>query len=170
MDGILNTGSSTAAIATLKSHLHSHFSIKDLDDLKFFLGLEIARNNTSICLHRRKYTLDIIQEIGLTAAKSSLLPMSPNHHLATDLGPQLPNPDIYRRLVGRLIYLTSRRPEIAYSVHVLSQFPAQPQQSHLDASLKVVKFLNNPQDKAYSFQPLILPTYQLILMLIGLAA
>lgn len=67
--------------------------------------------------------------------------MEQNHNLAfvevaflTDLAP-------YRRLVGRLIYLFVTRLDLAYSVHILSQFMQQPREDHWEAALKVVRYL-----------------------------
>lgn len=131
--------------------MHSIFSIKDLGALKFFLGLGIARNSSGICLHQRKYTLEIITETGLVNAKVSKLPISQNHHLSSDDGTLLPNPNRYRRLVGRLIYLTIARPEIAYSVHVYSLFLAHPRQPHLAAAMKLVRFLKQAPGQGLFF-------------------
>jgi len=60
-------------------------------------------------------------------------------------GELLANPDRYRRLVGRLIYLCFTRPELSYCVHVLSQFMQQPRTEHWEAALRVVRYLkSNP--------------------------
>lgn len=75
VDDLLIIGSDNAMIAKTKEYLHSTIHIKDLGTLKYFLGLEIARNNTGICLHQRKYTLDIIKDTGLTNAKPSAIPI-----------------------------------------------------------------------------------------------
>ena len=55
----------------------------------------------------------------------------------------LKDPGHYRRLVGRLIYLTISRPDITYSVHVLSRFMHQPCKFHMEATLHVVHYLKN---------------------------
>ena len=58
-------------------------------------------------------------------------------------GDLLKDPSHYRRLVGRLIYLTVSRPDITYSVHVLSRFMHQPCKLHMEAALRVVRYLKN---------------------------
>ena len=47
----------------------------------------------------------------------------------------------YRRLVGKLLYLNVTRPDIAFATQTLSQFLHQPKQSHLNAALKVVRYI-----------------------------
>ncbi|KAB2595211.1 hypothetical protein D8674_030661 [Pyrus ussuriensis x Pyrus communis] len=59
----------------------------------------------------------------------------------SDKGELLKDPEKYRRLVGRLIYLTITRPDITYSVHVLSRFMHEPRISHMDAALRIVRYL-----------------------------
>jgi hypothetical protein len=117
--------------------------MKDLG--KYFLGVEVARSPAGIFLCQRKFALHIISEVGLLGAKPASTPLEQNHHLGLAKGELLANPDRYRRLVGRLIYLCFTRPELSYCVHVLSQFMQQPQTEHCDAALRVVRYLKgNP--------------------------
>ena len=48
---------------------------------------------------------------------------------------------MYCRLVGRLIYLCFTRPDLSYSVHVLSQFIQQPRVEHWTTALRVMRYL-----------------------------
>lgn len=138
------TGNDHNLIAVIKSYLAHHFKIKDLGPLKYFLGIEAARSTQVIYLNQRKYTLDIIKDVGFTDAKPSSIPMEQHHTLLSDTSsPLLVNVSSYRQLVGRLIYLTITRPDPSYPVHVLSQFLASPRQCHMDAALKVVRYLKH---------------------------
>ncbi|GAV59364.1 hypothetical protein CFOL_v3_02895 [Cephalotus follicularis] len=47
----------------------------------------------------------------------------------------------YQRLVGILIYLTITRPDICYAVQMVSQFMHSPKQSHMDAALRILRYL-----------------------------
>ncbi|KAJ6840048.1 putative uncharacterized mitochondrial protein-like [Iris pallida] len=59
VDDILITGNNMESINTLKQFLHTRFRIKDLGDLKFFLGIEIARSKKGIYISQRKYALEL---------------------------------------------------------------------------------------------------------------
>ena len=67
--------------------------------------------------------------------------MEVNHKLTSAKGPVLKRPEEYRRLVGRLIYLSITRPELSYIVHILSQFMQTPLLPHWEAALRVVRYL-----------------------------
>ena len=61
--------------------------MKDLGPLKYFLGIEVARNPIRIFLSQRKYVLDIISEAGLFGAKLAIFPLEPTHQLTLAKGP-----------------------------------------------------------------------------------
>ena len=58
--------------------------------------------------------------------------MEPHLQLNSIDGDLLPDATLYRRLVGRLLYLTVSRPDITFVVHKLSQFVSHPKRPHLD--------------------------------------
>ncbi|CAM8911433.1 unnamed protein product [Rhodiola kirilowii] len=134
-------GNNTFELNSFKAYLSQCFKMKDLRALKYFLGLEVARNKEGFYICQRKYALDIILETGLLGAKPADFPMEQNHKLALAEGKDLKDGERYRRLVGRLIYLTVTRPDLAYSVHILSQFMQAPKEVHLEAALRVVRYL-----------------------------
>lgn len=141
VDDIVISGNDSAALCAFKSYLSDCFKMKDLGPLKYFLGIEVARSSAGLFLCQRKYTLDIISEAGLLGAKPSGFPIEQNHKLGLASGELLEDPELYRRLVGRLLYLAVTRPDLAYSVHILSQFMQEPRIEHWEAALRVVRYL-----------------------------
>ncbi|XP_076888387.1 uncharacterized protein LOC143538804 [Bidens hawaiensis] len=115
-------GNNGTKIQDTKGKLDQRFSIKDLGNLKYFLGIEVARTTEGLILSQRKYVLDILEDSGLQGCRPSSFPFEQN--LKLDKREDEPKVDAgqYRRLVGRLLYLQVTRPDIAYSVNILSQF------------------------------------------------
>lgn len=141
VDDMVITGNDEKAIDDLKKFLNSCFNIKDLGPLKYFLGIKVARSKAGITVCQRKYTLDILEEAGLLGTKPATVPMEPDLVL-TDTGSEaLKDPTRYRRLIGKLIYLTISRPEITYSVNTLSQFMQEPKLHHLKTTLRLLQYL-----------------------------
>lgn len=141
VDDLIISGNDSSALSDFKQYLSACFHMKDLGLLKYFLGIEVARSPEGILLCQRKYALDIIAETGLLGAKPASFPIEQNHMLALARGSLLSDPEQYRRLVGRLIYLSFTRPDLGYAVHILAQFMQAPRVEHWNAALRVVRYL-----------------------------
>ncbi|XP_034684089.1 uncharacterized mitochondrial protein AtMg00810-like [Vitis riparia] len=150
VDDILITGNDPVSIATTKNFLHSHFHLKDLGDLKYFLGIEVSASKNGIFISQRKYALEIIENAGLLGAAPIDTPMERGLKLS-DKSDLLKDQGRYRRLVGRLIYLTVSRLDITYAIHVLSRFMHQPRKAHMEAAFRVVRYLKNAPGQGLFF-------------------
>ncbi|XP_019263008.1 PREDICTED: uncharacterized protein LOC109240781 [Nicotiana attenuata] len=114
-------GPNVTLIAEMKTKLQLTFKMKDLRDLKFFLGIEFARSQKAT---------PIEANIKLTTKEYDEHTSSSNatyDEVLTDISQ-------YQRLLGKLPYLTVTRPDIAYSVQTLSQFIQKPKRSYLEAA------------------------------------
>ena len=147
VDDLVIASNDLPRLIKFKAYLNQCFRMKDLGKLKYFLGIEVARSEEGIFLSQRKYILDIVAETGLLGCKPASTPMEQNHQLAADDGPLFADPSQYRRLVGKLVYLSISRPELCYSIHLLSQFMQKTCPAHWDAALRVVRFLKGSPDQ-----------------------
>ncbi|XP_019095820.1 PREDICTED: uncharacterized protein LOC109130579 [Camelina sativa] len=141
VDDYIVAGNNLAEIERFKAYMSKCFHMKDLGKLKYLLGIEVSRGPDGTFLSQRKYAHDIITEASLRGAKTFATPVEPNHKLASAKGLVLKRPEEYRRLVGRLIYLSITRPKLNYIVHILSQFMQTPLLPHWEAAIRVVRYL-----------------------------
>lgn len=154
VDDIIITGSNTKAIDFLMVFLHNQFKLKDLGKLKYFLGLEIGRSQKGIFLSQCHYTLQLLEDTGFWGCKPALLPMDPKAKLNSFDGEALEDASLYRRLVGRLLYLTISRLDITFAIHKLSQFISQPRQPHLDVVHHLLRYLKAAPGQGLLFDAL----------------
>nr|XP_016441060.1 PREDICTED: uncharacterized mitochondrial protein AtMg00810-like [Nicotiana tabacum] len=78
VDDLLITENSVQLIEHAKAILHRQFRVKDLGELKYFLGIEVLRSKTGILLNQKKYILELISELGLSGAKPASTPLEAN--------------------------------------------------------------------------------------------
>lgn len=101
------------------SRLNSTLRIWDPSNTPWALNW---RGLQKVLLSQRKYALEVLQDMGLIGARVAAYPMEQHLKLTNHDGELLEDPAMYRRLIGRLIYLTITRPDIVYTVQILSQF------------------------------------------------
>nr|XP_018622643.1 uncharacterized mitochondrial protein AtMg00810-like [Nicotiana tomentosiformis] len=139
----------------VKAKFQQAFKMKDLGELKYFFGNEFARSRQGILMYQRKYTLELISELELGAAKLVFTPIEANVKLTTKEYDEhtdsynttndelLPDPSKYQKLLGKLLYLTFTRSDIAFSVQTLNQCMQKPTRSHMKAAQRVVRYVKN---------------------------
>ena len=77
------TGNDENEIQSLKRRLFGEFEMKDLRNLKYFLGIEVLRSRKGIFICQKKYVLDLMAEAGMLECKPEETPMIVNHSLHT---------------------------------------------------------------------------------------
>lgn len=146
VDDILVTGTSASQIQEVKCALDQAFTIKDLGQLSYFLGIEVHRTPKGIFLSQKKYINDILRDSDMEECNAAPAPLPCGLKLSITEGELLDEPNVYRRLVGRLLYLGITRPNLSYCVQHLSQFVNTPRVPHLRAALHVLKYLKGTLD------------------------
>lgn len=123
-----------------------------MEKAKYFLALGIAQTTEGIYVNQRKYTLDIIANLGIMGSKTRLHPINKGIKLSVDpINETLCDPEKYRHLIGRLLYLNFTRTDIAYSVQQLSQYVNKPYITHWNAAIQVAKYLKGTPSRGIFF-------------------
>ena len=152
VDDIIITGSDNAEVAATKAYLAQHFITRDLSPPRYFLGLEIAYRQGKMSICQRKYVLDLLEETGMLGCKPASSPMEQNVDWWDNATALLEDAGIYRRLVGKLIYLTVTRPDISYAVSILSQFMQAPRTIHLEGVYRLLAYLKRAPGKGLLYR------------------
>uniref|UniRef100_A0A2N9G9A2 Integrase catalytic domain-containing protein n=1 Tax=Fagus sylvatica TaxID=28930 RepID=A0A2N9G9A2_FAGSY len=140
VDDLIITGDNTKMIDSFVDGLAHRFSIKDLGQLSYFLGVEVVPNQQGILLSQRRYILDILARTHMTDAKPVLTPIPTSPPLLKS-GTALPDPTEYRTIVGSLQYLLITRPDLAFAVNKLSQYMHTPTTDHWSFVKRLLRYL-----------------------------
>lgn len=102
--------------------LGTHFAMKDLGDLHFFLRIEAKRTSTALVLTQTKYTSDLLTRTHMQDSKTCPTPLASGSKLSAYDGAPLSDATEYRSIVGALQYFTITRPDICYAINQVCQF------------------------------------------------
>ncbi|KAI5318095.1 hypothetical protein L3X38_037803 [Prunus dulcis] len=142
VDDIIITGSDPSLVTSVIQALSEVFELKDLGKLKYFLGLEVQyHSGGKIFVNQAKYARDLIKKASMDTCKPCSTPSKPHHQVLKDEGTPLPNPTLFRSIVGALQYLTFTRPDIAFAVNTVCQFMHSPTDVHLSLVKRIIRYL-----------------------------
>ncbi|KAH9782815.1 retrovirus-related pol polyprotein from transposon RE1 [Citrus sinensis] len=157
VNDILVTGPNNEELDSFIQQFNTIFALKDLGRLSYFLGIEVLYGQDCIYLSQKKYVRDLLAKVDMLDCKGVITPMCSGKDsklqkmVKGELGYYVEDATHYRSIVGGLQYLILTRPEIAYSVHKLSQYVSAPTMQHLMACKRVLKYLKKTQDYGLKF-------------------
>ena len=151
VDDITLTGDDLEELVDLKRRMAHDFEIEDLGMLKYFFGMEFARSKEGISVNQRKYILDLLKETGLFGCKSVETPIKANLKLYPTKIENVIDRERFQELVGKLIYLSHTRHDIAFVVCIVSQFMLSQGQEHFDAAYRILRYLKGTLRKGLMF-------------------
>lgn len=117
VDDIAITGNSTALLNQLIAEMSKQFRMKDMGPLHYFLGIQAQFLAEGLFLSQQKYAEDLLAVAGMSdcAPMPTPLPLQLNKQHGQDT--LFSNPSYFRKLAGKLQYLTLTRPDLQFSVN-----------------------------------------------------
>nr|KYP49721.1 Retrovirus-related Pol polyprotein from transposon TNT 1-94 [Cajanus cajan] len=131
--------------------MQDEFEMSMMGELKSFLGLQIVQSNEGIKIHQMKYTKEILKKYKMDDAKPMKTPMHPSTTLGLDEDSPEVDSTMYRGIVGSLLYLTTSRPDIMFSVYIYARFQVKPKEVHLQAVKRILRYIKGTTNLGISF-------------------
>ena len=141
VDDLLITGTSIAVINEFKEQMNKRFEMSDLGKLSHYLGIEVKQSVGCIELKQSAYAKKILEKAGMGDCNPTKYPMDPKENISKDEGGVLVDTTQFKSLVGGLRYLVHTRPDIAFSVGIVSRFMEKPTTMHLNAAKRILRYI-----------------------------
>ena len=145
VDDIILAAKNEKQLKQVKENLSNKYDIKDLGELKYFLGIKVEQNKESgsIWIGQPAYTENLLKRLGMQDSKPTSTPAEVSSKLKPAPSQAEPvNQTEYQSAVGSLMYLAvSTRPDIAFSVNNLARFNSNPQKEHWTALKRILRYL-----------------------------
>ena len=126
VDDLIFMGNNEDMVKDFKKEMTQEFEMTDLGLMKYFLGIEVKQVKSGILISQEAYATNILKKFRMEHCNSSVTPMELGTKLSKfDEGVSV-DANVYQSLVGSLRYLTCTRPDISYSVGIVSRFMEDP--------------------------------------------
>ena len=143
VDDIFITGNDSSHVNRICDQLCSRYQMTLLGPIQKYNGIEFSSTATGLYLHQTAYVHHLLTETNLLHSNPSYTPLPHNTKLLPDMQTPPTEPTNYRRLVGKLIFLTNTPPDITHAVHQVARFMHTPQTAHLQAIYSILRYLRH---------------------------
>jgi hypothetical protein len=151
VDDLLITGNNVVLIREIKDELKKDFEMTDLGEMKYFLGMEVDQTKDGIFVCQKRYAKEMLKKFNMENCKSVNTPLVLNSKMMKDDGAKKSDEKVYRSLVGCLLYLTATRPDLMFTVNLLSRYRQEPSEIHFQAAKRVLRYIKGTEDYGISF-------------------
>jgi hypothetical protein len=155
VDDILLIGNDVNFLNTIKESLKKSFSMKDLGEAAYILGIKIYRDRSRrlIALSQSTYIDKVLKRFKMENAKKGLLPMSHGSVLSKKQCPQNTDERMqmttvpYASAIGSIMYaMICTRPDVSFALSVSSRYQSDPGVGHWTAVKNILKYLNRTKE------------------------
>ena len=160
VDDLIIACNNVNELNSFKSKISTKFKMKDLGDIKSYLGMEISRNRSSrtITIHQSKYTKNMLEKFRMQDCNPTPVPMIPGTILSISMCPQSQVEEDfmsripYRQAVGSLMYLmVATRPDLAYCVNQVAKYMTNPGKAHWQAVKHIFRYVKGTMNLGITY-------------------
>nr|XP_012572793.1 uncharacterized protein LOC101489768 [Cicer arietinum] len=139
VDDLLLTSSDEVKIKEFKIRMEKEFEMTDLGMLAYFLGIEFETKKNGIFIHQKRYASDVLKRFKMQECNGSSTPLESGLVLSKEGNNELIDPTTFKQIVESLKYLCNTRPNISYSVGLISRYMEKLMTSHYMAEKKILR-------------------------------
>lgn len=140
VDDLLVTGSCEKEISGFKERMTSEFEMTYLSHLSYFLRMELKRTSEGVILHQSKYAANLLKRFHMQHCNSAATLADPGILLQKEGSDEAVDPTYYRKIVRSLRYLCNSRPDLVFSVGLISRFMDNLRVAHLMATKRIMRY------------------------------
>ncbi|GJX06110.1 ribonuclease H-like domain, reverse transcriptase, RNA-dependent DNA polymerase [Tanacetum coccineum] len=152
VDDLIITDTPKREIEKFKDQMKEIFEMSDLGLLAYYLGIEVTQSGGDISIKQSAYARKILKEAGMLESNETIITMDPGTKLTKTAEGTMVNSTEYRSLIGCLRYLLHTRPDLSYSVGLLSRFMQEPKEQHMKAIKKVLRYVKGTKDYGITYK------------------
>ena len=132
-----------------QEYLAKEFEMKDLGTLKYFLGIEVSWSSKGIFLFQRKYSIDLLQETGMSACQPADTLVEEGLKLCIKSDQVPVDKERYQRLVGKLMDLAHTKLDLAYALSIVNQFIHNLGEQHINVVMCILRYWSPLQEREF---------------------
>ena len=117
-----------------------------LSELTFFLGLQVYQLDKGIFISQTKYIKDVLKKFKMVDSKPVSTPMITGCKLSKNDESLEVDHTMYRSMIGRLLYVTTTRPDVMQAVGLVGRFQSAPKETHVVAVKRIIRYLKGTVD------------------------
>jgi hypothetical protein len=141
IDDLIIGGSDRDNIRSFKEEMADAFKMSDLSLLHYYLSIEVKQSASGISLSQGAYTMKILESSDMIGCNPCHVPMEARLKLSKQSTQPLVDATAYQSIIGSLRYLVNTRPDLAFAVGYVSHFLEEPQEDHLAAVKKILRYV-----------------------------
>jgi len=140
------TRNDTLMFDNFKISMMDDFEMTDLGQMYYFLGIDVVQSSAGISISQKKYLQEILNRFSMEECNHVTTPTEFGVKLTKDEEAKKVNSTLYKQIVGSLMYLTTTRPDIMFSVSLISRYMENPTETHLLAAKRILSYLQGIRD------------------------
>ncbi|KAG8497202.1 hypothetical protein CXB51_008577 [Gossypium anomalum] len=144
VDDILIMGNDIPTLQSIKTWLGSCFSMKDLGEATYILGVKIYRDRSRrlLGLSQCTYIDKVLKRFNMEQSKRGFLPMRHGISLSKEMCPST-----YASAIGSIMYaMLCTRPDVSYALSMTSRYQVDPGEGHWTTVKNILKYLRRTKN------------------------